>query len=472
MGTKRISIPLSKLAMDLENPRHPEAESQKAIIDWMTEGPSKSGDKLIALAKDIADNGVNPADQINVVAAGNGNYTVLEGNRRVTALKLLTNPDTAPNRWQDRFRRVANTAKKIIPSELEAIVWDNAEEAYHFIELKHMGESDGAGTVRWSTQQKARHDARANRTNRDWRAIQLIDYIKDSNHFDKDTKAHAASPSFPITTLTRILSDKQMRDFLGIEDLGRQLHFTLDEKEAAKAISKVINDLGSRQVNVSDVKNSGERERYRDDFPKKARPDSTKAIAPTPVLPQPSTPPSATPASAKPGKTPVRTPANRTTLVPAGANIPIPNSQYAKIRSVYGELRNLKIENGSTYKGFPIAATALLRAFLEMSVNAYIDVKQIRCPSPKGYTPDFGLAERIKLVKEVVDPTVGSSKGYKRWLNQITANPSKDGSPNMLNDVVHSDTTIVSANDLKTIWDNYQPFLEAMWLEIKDSLAV
>jgi len=472
MATTRKTIPLSKLQMDLENPRHPEAESQKAIIDWMTSGPSKSGEKLLELTKDIAAHGINPADQINVIATSGGNYKVLEGNRRVTATKLLANPDSAPKSWQERFRKVANAAKHT-PKSLESIIWDNAEEAYHFIELKHMGAANGAGTVAWSPKQKGRHDKRVNRTSRDWRAIQLLDYVKESQLFDANTKACASDARFPLTTLTRILSDKNMRDFLGIQDIDQELHFAIEGNEAAKAISKVVEDLGSKAINVSELKNAAQREEYRNSFSKPDRPDSTKQITPTPL----STPtaPASTPtpkATPLPGKTPVRAPANRTTLVPAGTNIPIPSANYAKIRAIYSELRNLKIDNGPTFKGFPIAASALFRAFLELSVNEYISVMNVVSPSPNGWNADLKLVDRIKAVKSVVDPSTENGKGYKKWLNQITSNPFKDGSPNMLNDVVHSDSTLPSTNDLKTIWDNYQPFLEAIWIEIKDSLAV
>jgi len=91
-------ILLSKLKLDTANPRHPEFESQREIIEWMTSGSGRIGEKLLALAKDIAGIGLNPADRVMVVRDDKekGQFIVLEGNRRLTAVKLLNDPHVAP----------------------------------------------------------------------------------------------------------------------------------------------------------------------------------------------------------------------------------------------------------------------------------------------------------------------------------------------------------------------------------------
>jgi hypothetical protein len=102
-------IEISKLRMDENNPRHPSLESQREIIEWMTSGEQKMGDKLYTLAKDIVEYGLNPSDKISVqqLEESDQEYIVLEGNRRLTAIKLLNNPDIAPDEgWKTRFRKL------------------------------------------------------------------------------------------------------------------------------------------------------------------------------------------------------------------------------------------------------------------------------------------------------------------------------------------------------------------------------
>src|SRR5437870_173073 len=87
-------IGIASLLLDAENPRHDVVASQReALLAIVAEQKSK----LAALAEDIAEHGLSPLDRILVIKAGRGsrNYTVVEGNRRIAALKLLHNPDLA-----------------------------------------------------------------------------------------------------------------------------------------------------------------------------------------------------------------------------------------------------------------------------------------------------------------------------------------------------------------------------------------
>jgi len=64
------------------------------------------GDKLSKLADDITNEGLNPGDPIFITKheKQTKQYNVLEGNRRVTALKLLENPDLIPETNQSPGR--------------------------------------------------------------------------------------------------------------------------------------------------------------------------------------------------------------------------------------------------------------------------------------------------------------------------------------------------------------------------------
>ena len=63
-GHRDEQILLSNLKLDPTNPRHPKFKSQREIIEWMTSGVGRIGEKLVVLAKDIANVGLNPADRV------------------------------------------------------------------------------------------------------------------------------------------------------------------------------------------------------------------------------------------------------------------------------------------------------------------------------------------------------------------------------------------------------------------------
>ncbi|MBK8548081.1 MAG: ParB N-terminal domain-containing protein [Saprospiraceae bacterium] len=86
---------IADLHINIENPRFEMVGNQREAIKTMIED---QGEKLAKLAEDITNEGLNPGDPIFVTKHEKqpNQYNVLEGNRRVTALKLLENPDLIP----------------------------------------------------------------------------------------------------------------------------------------------------------------------------------------------------------------------------------------------------------------------------------------------------------------------------------------------------------------------------------------
>src|SRR5690242_15924125 len=104
--------------IDLSNPRHPNQTSQRDAIHTIAH---EQGAKLYALAEDIVKMGLNPSELPLVTPADQEDmYTVLEGNRRVTALKLLTSPQllasvNLPANLDSKYRALRMSAGNDIP---------------------------------------------------------------------------------------------------------------------------------------------------------------------------------------------------------------------------------------------------------------------------------------------------------------------------------------------------------------------
>lgn len=175
---QRQSIRLSNLQLDLLNPRYEEQKSQNEAINTIAR---EQKEKLIVLLKDIIENGLNPSD-IPIVMSDSlkdNSYIVLEGNRRIAALKLFQKPEILSDTTMElKYRKLHDKHKDKVIKTIECLVVDTREEASLWIERKHEGEMNGAGTVRWDNVQKSRF--LANKTGRNNKVLQLIDFMKDA----------------------------------------------------------------------------------------------------------------------------------------------------------------------------------------------------------------------------------------------------------------------------------------------------
>lgn len=137
------TIKLTSLFVNTENYRFEPLSSQKEAIDKMIED---QGDKLYSLVDDIVTNGLSPVDLIIVTPNEDSNkYVVLEGNRRITSLKLLNNPTLIDDKYsplRKKFQKLQKEKPNAI-SELKNIacaVFETPTEADIWIKRKHSGE--------------------------------------------------------------------------------------------------------------------------------------------------------------------------------------------------------------------------------------------------------------------------------------------------------------------------------------------
>jgi hypothetical protein len=148
------NLRIDQIKLDLINPRISQAGNQREAMQRIIED---QGVKLANLAESIVEEGLNPMDRLLVMRSedGDGKYTVLEGNRRAVALKILKNPalltdlDIRPA----LRRRLEVLAQGFDPKSVEPIacfeVADRASGST-WIEQRHSGEDEGRGIVNWS----------------------------------------------------------------------------------------------------------------------------------------------------------------------------------------------------------------------------------------------------------------------------------------------------------------------------------
>lgn len=154
------SISLAKLRLDPENPRLPReknwdsASEKHLLIEYYRRY------NLIELAHSIAHKGFTPrhAEALLVVKAlePSDEYFVVEGNRRLATLKLLTNADYRKHvRAAPVWDELANQASTKNLDSVPVVVCENRESLNDYLGFRHI-----TGPTPWRPEAKARFIAR------------------------------------------------------------------------------------------------------------------------------------------------------------------------------------------------------------------------------------------------------------------------------------------------------------------------
>lgn len=443
---KRKQISLSVLDINLDNPRFEAATSQReAIIKMVIDQKiNSSGSKLYNIAKHIIDNGFNPSDPIYVTPSTDEqkHYTVLEGNRRITALKLLLHPSIIDKEFKTlaaKFQKLANTADMKQFEKIEVLVFDNPEDAKIWIELKHTGQNDGIGTVEWNTEQQQRYKGNSS-------LIDIIDYAKNADNISNEIKSKLES--LKLTNFERLVSDPKVKEFLGLKKKGGKYYNTIEPKEFDKGLEELFTRITHPKFKVTEIYYKGDREKFLKSIPKKNWPIKT-IVNEWSVSNPPSEPVKATRRIVDNGRTKhIPKSTDRSTLIPKNCNLNIPE---AKPNNIYLELKNLDIDD------YPNAVSVLFRVFLELSTDYYIKDKSITIRESDR------LKDKIKKVYTNMIDRKSVTEDQVLGAKEIATNDQGLLSVNTFHAYVHNINFSSSPLEMKIKWDNLQFFITKIW---------
>lgn len=145
-----VYLPLDQLRFDPSNPRLPsnlDGEDENAVLEWMLDDAT-----IIELMNSIGENGYFDVEPLLVIRVQKGKdvFQVIEGNRRLAAVKLLTNPQSAPIKKQAVLE--ASKEAKEIPKELPSIIYLNRDSILYYLGYRHI-----TGIKEWGPLAKARY---------------------------------------------------------------------------------------------------------------------------------------------------------------------------------------------------------------------------------------------------------------------------------------------------------------------------
>lgn len=425
---EKVTLPTSALLLDTDNPRHESVASQRDAILALIDD---QGQKLVKLASDIAEYGMSPIDRL-LVMKHKRNYVVVEGNRRIGAIKLLENPELAEGTAIARdIARVASAGAA--PTEADCAIAPTREAARHWMELRHAGEAEGAGVVRWGSLQTNRFRSRPG--TQAAQAISFIDALLGA--FPNNTRIQEDLQTIGeqrLTTLGRLVQDPNFKKRLGLSEQEGSVVSHYSSAALEKILERVLRDVAT-ELSVTKLKSKQQRQAYVETLPE---PDPREFK----VDPQPLD------AAGTPSTKPRPTPARRSSTPkpqPLFKDVDLRNLGD-RIQSVLNELRRLDLER------FPNAAALLTRAVVELAVDQVHD--------NKSWPLKGELKNRVRKCLHEIDPT------DKDDLYQAVRTGLSDGTSLLavatMHGYVHNRHYHPTPSDLRAIASNYEAFLQAL----------
>ncbi len=463
------NLPVSKLLLDPENPRIPPTDqhlSQDELLAELIEH-----DSVHPLAKKIATNGYY-ADELLIVAPHDGSYVVVEGNRRLAALKALLSPEAAPEKHRKKFRALAKGLQKNLIKSVGVILAPSRQAALPRIAEKHTRSM----LENWKPAQKARFytslvdgGRSTDQVCRDFDLArgELDAFLRSGTLYEMacsldlpdDVQRKVENPrSFPLTNLERFVESKHGQRFLGIKsDLKHIFKGSVKRAEFKKGLAKVVTDVvveGDDGINSRVLNNEAAIRAYVSRI-KAHEPDKSQkgSFTPKSIIKAPAT--GAVSAGKRQAK---RTPGRATTkLIRSDLKCAVGDP---RITGVFTELRRMKLAE------FPNATAIMLRVLLELSVSHFIQcsgknkdlLKRIdpNSKKPREWYPS--LRQQLLFVTE--EMTLPLEPLELRALKAFAKKRSDDAlALDELDGFVHNKYMVPAESDIRSIFAKIEPLL-------------
>lgn len=254
---KQEDIPISDLLLDARNPRLGTVEDQASALERLV---VIRPDHLRNLAKDIAERGLHPGIDFLVYPNGDGKFVVLDGNRRLAAIKLLSQPDTAPSAWTPIDTEAIVDAESL--ETLRCTIFESREEGRPWVERMHTGQMGGVGVVQWPPIAQHHFSPRNDQRGRGAAALAWLSTRTETSAAD----THAAIEKVEneeITTFGRFVQARPVRPILGFDFKGSELEPSdgISEDVLYGRLIAAVKDLAAGK-DVNDLRDQEQRIEY------------------------------------------------------------------------------------------------------------------------------------------------------------------------------------------------------------------
>lgn len=460
---QRKTIKIQNLMLDVDNYRVGHQDGQPQSIRAIIE---EQEDRLKVLAEDIIENKLSPIELFMVmpVKGLKNQYSVIEGNRRTTAIKLILNPDLAAGTiLEKQFKKLHEDHENDVPQEIECVVVPSKKDGLIWIQRRHDRALKGAGIEDWSSTARDRADADMGKL---VPAKDVREFVLSNTKLPNELHKKISGAKFKNTNLTRLLGTSYIRGVLGLKTDKDALTSNASPEWLLKIFTDMVTVIATgefegKPFSESDIDKKEQREEFIDKLIKK-HPKPAKTVKSWVIKSDQKVTTSksnTSPNTASIKSTPSSS--DRKHLIPRTCILKIPDG---KANNIYHELRKLSLDGKDIYSN---AVAVLFRVFIEFSVEQYIKQNSIPLPTyqdknGKTFTKET-LAEKLKAVMGFMENNTVMTKKDLKPIRDAMAKPSSLISTETLNAYVHHSSFNPKPLELKTSWDDMQTFITKLW---------
>jgi len=495
---KKTPRSVDQLRLWAENPRLNPEETHLTLKDFAEDLTLDSADKddFYELIKSIVQDGFVPADPIVVWKNDeNDKYYVAEGNRRVTALKLLREPEKAPKSIRSFIRNESNKIDLTTIEKIYVNVAESFEDAEWYINQRNSSSSlqrrwTRIQQQRWITTLYEKYEGNLDKvlsitklSKSDIegfiRILKLKDLIKLDEVKNKLTAKEyekASSYKFPITILERLFNFSDTRERWGIDFDGTEIIIKSNKKSFYNLFSELIkrivddsdldmeNKINTRinKDNLQNIFNSlpevifddttdstSTEQSYNDNInatlnninnenTENQNENSNELVTSQPITIQN-----------------LKNNPNRNKLVLSIYEL---NTDSYRLLGLFSEFKKISLTYNNT-------VAASIRVFLDLAVFKYIETENLETALKTQYKDDL---KNIQLKKRLEYIKINKLSGKSQNIVSRLLDPSTEYSLDVLNGFIHSqDSHYTSKKFLNSFWDFLFPLLQIL-LDIKE----
>jgi hypothetical protein len=443
-----------------------EAPSQDELVQEIARVEWKS---CIELLKHIVKYGqLSPLENILLLSHGN-RYIVLEGNRRLFALRLLNQHKPTlqllDERKQTQVESIVKGHKPI--TEVRAVIFEHRVDAAPWITLKHASGQGGAAMKPWRAFEKDRDEYNRNPDNcpKTLAFFYTAINLRGSHKGFADVIDRVLENGY--TNLERIITSSFFEEMTGITISGTMLRSPYGEKYVHNIVMSICEALANKEANSRDLNKTTGLEKFIRSIVEKHESSKTPnekveldAKIPQAVDKQSNEAPQA-PSSAgtqtaliEPAtkKQQTRTKQNKQKAL-AGFT---PSNLGDKLNQMVREAQKLTIHN------YPEILFATYRILLDLSCDYYVKEKGIDIPS-------VDICKRVLHVLEHISPEVSNDSGrvQHRTPLQTLYQKFSNTPPKILQTGVHVCNVVTNIEEV----EKYDSQVREVLVAINDALG-